>query len=383
MDITKINTLLIQNNYYRKDWIYLQVSENTSVFYLKKFNLIIKIYKLIDQELNILDTNNFLNLDILKYSKFGYCNSFRELFILTLMKDLIDKKICINYPILVTYKYLNRHCNHCDKLLYNKINKYTDINKHIKKYCELQLMSKRLLLIFKEYIPYSLLEIFHTKQSDEFWIIFLFQILYTLYINNTKLDLINYDIHINNIYYKKVKPGGFTYYKIKKQVYKIPNIGYIFIIIDYGNCLTPKFNLSSKELEYYKLLNEYHYDVKSFIYNFNNQYILKNLILLHYNKIKQRLHKSDLSYYNHINSESKKFIGKTNLSFNYFIKYFFIKKLVNYKKIYKLFDKKIYYPNTVFLKIINKYIKFNLKKKYFKLNPKYIINTEYSKYVSN
>jgi len=383
MDITKINALLIQNNFYRKDWKYMSQSENTTLFHLKKLNIIIKIYKLIDKETNLLDTNNFLNLDITTYSRFGYCNSYRELFALTLMSELIEKKICINYPQLITYKYLTKPCNICNKLLYNKLHKYNNINKNIKKYIELQIISDRSLLIFKEYIKYPLLDVFYSKHDDVFWDIFLFQILYTLYINNHKLKLINYDIHINNIYYKRVKSGGFNYYNIGKQKYKLPNIGYIFIIIDYGNCLSLNFKLSTQENRYYKMLSKYHLDVKSFLFNFKNNYILKNIILLDYASLIIKLKKFDISYYNEIQEESKKMIGTTNLSYNYYIKFFSIKKLENYKFIYNLIDVKIYYPNSIFLKIINKYMNYFTNKKYLKLRPEYIIETEFSKYKMN
>ena len=73
-------------------------------------------------------------------------------------------------------------------------------------------------------------------------------------------------------------------------------------------------------------------------------------------------------------------IGTTNLSYNYYIKFFSIKKLENYKFIYNLIDVKIYYPNSIFLKIINKYMNYFTNKKYLKLRPEYIIETEFSKY---
>ena len=44
---------LLKNSFYKKKWIPIMSGENTAVFFLKNPELIVKIYKLLDQEKKI------------------------------------------------------------------------------------------------------------------------------------------------------------------------------------------------------------------------------------------------------------------------------------------------------------------------------------------
>jgi len=44
------------------------------------------------------------------------------------------------------------------------------------------------------------------------------------------------DSHDGNFLYKKIHPGGYFHYKINEKNYYIPNLGYIWVIWDFGVC---------------------------------------------------------------------------------------------------------------------------------------------------
>ena len=370
-----INYNLIKHNFYKKDWKYIDNSVNTVNYYLKKHNIIIKIYKLIDSEKKITDTNNFLNLNILEYSKFGYCNSFRELFLLELMYKLIESNVCIHYPILITYKKIKEPCKICNKLIQNKINNNPKVSQKYQKYLQLQLQSTTQLYIFKEYIEYEFYTIFNKKHNNTFWLVLLFQILFILYNNNRHLELINFDIHLDNIFYYKIKSGGYLYYTVNNIKYKIPNIGYIFIITDYGNSLSLKFKLTSSEKKQYNLLYNIHYDV----YSFFNNFTIPKLKMYHLNW-----------FYNDIiitrmKSEYPEIYKQTNEKYkNKYLKQKLQKIILKNNEIFKKFHSNLFLPSKSFLQIISKYtkyIKLNVrKKKLQKLNPINIIKNEFQQF---
>jgi len=47
------------------------------------------------------------------------------------------------------------------------------------------------------------------------------------------------DLHSDNIIVKKVKKGGYWSYIIDGKLYKVPNLGYIFYICDFGHAWIP------------------------------------------------------------------------------------------------------------------------------------------------
>jgi hypothetical protein len=63
------------------------------------------------------------------------------------------------------------------------------------------------------------------------------------------------DAHSRNFFYRKINPGGYIYYKINDQDYYLENLGYIWIIADFGTCerLNEKyFNDYIRILEFFK-----------------------------------------------------------------------------------------------------------------------------------
>ena len=378
-NLLKLN--LSKNNYYKNDWILIKKSSNSVNYYIKNKKMMIKIYKLSKYEKKITDTQNFFDIHMTIYSKNGYCNSFREVFLLQKMQNLIKKKICEHYPILITYKIINQSnskCKICNELIKKKISKYKNSTKLVN-YLKSQLESDRYLYIYKEYIDYPFSEIFKKKYDNTFWLVVLFQILYIFYINNKYLDLVNYDIHLNNIFFNKIQKGGYLYYTINNIKYKIPNIGYIFIVTDYGNSLSKQFKLNKNELYNYNFLYNIHYDVISFFRNFK----LKKIKLFYLNwyntkSIKnERKNKFPLIYKN----TKKKYPNITDKQLNIQL----TKKILKNNKFFKKFIPKIYLPSSEFSSIINKYSKYidqNIKtKKLPKLDPEIIIKNEFKKFI--
>ena len=144
MRYMRINTIyilndILKNNFYKNKWKLIP-NNNSIVYFLKKHELIIKMYKLIDKEkIHSFDTTNFLNISVSEYSKHGYCNSYRELVLLQLMQPLIENNICIHYPILITYTRLDSECLKCQNMLKKKINLLQQKTR-LRKYLQLQFL---------------------------------------------------------------------------------------------------------------------------------------------------------------------------------------------------------------------------------------------------
>lgn len=75
--------------------------------------------------------------------------------------------------------------------------------------------------------------------SDEEWYNALFQIMVGLYALKKYFNMIHADFHTRNILVYKVKSGGYWKYKINGNTYYLPNLGYIFLINDFGFAWVP------------------------------------------------------------------------------------------------------------------------------------------------
>lgn len=71
------------------------------------------------------------------------------------------------------------------------------------------------------------------KFSEAFWYSTWFQLcagLITMHRNGIQ----HTDLHLNNVFYRKIKPGGYWTYIVGSKKYYVPNMGYVFAIADYG-----------------------------------------------------------------------------------------------------------------------------------------------------
>lgn len=89
------------------------------------------------------------------------------------------------------------------------------------------------------------------KHSHEIWMNALFQITVGLYTIKKYFNMQHTDFHTGNILVHKVKPGGFWIYEINNTKYYLPNLGFIFLLSDFGFAWIPD-----------KLFVEWHYKDK-------------------------------------------------------------------------------------------------------------------------
>jgi hypothetical protein len=61
-----------------------------------------------------------------------------------------------------------------------------------------------------------------------------FQIFHAAYCIYKYTEMYHDDLHWENVLILKIKKGGFFRYKIKNKTYDVPNLGYIFIVTDFG-----------------------------------------------------------------------------------------------------------------------------------------------------
>lgn len=132
--------------------------------------------------------------------------SLTEIISATLTNQLVFQNICPNFVINYYWDYKNNIVN-----LYN------------------------------EYINFS---DFHTwskqKHSNEIWFNALFQIMYALTALKRHFNMLHTDLHMGNILVQKIKPGGHWIYKLDGVDYYVPNLGYIFLVSDFGFAWIPK-----------------------------------------------------------------------------------------------------------------------------------------------
>lgn len=76
----------------------------------------------------------------------------------------------------------------------------------------------------------------------------LFQIMAGLHAIQKYGQIMNFDVKKENILYYKIEPGGYWKYIIHGKKYKVPNLGYLFILTDFGLArpMSPEYPLFKK-----------------------------------------------------------------------------------------------------------------------------------------
>jgi hypothetical protein len=109
------------------------------------------------------------------------------------------------------------------------------------------------------------------QHPDEVWFNALFQIMYGLLALRRYFNMIHSDFHTGNILVQKVEPGGYWTYIIDEREYHVPNLGFVFLIHDFGFAWIPD-KLMPVEWHYSDTLKHLtpnghnFYDMQSFIY---------------------------------------------------------------------------------------------------------------------
>ena len=133
-------------------------------------------------------------------------SSLIEVLSQSLLNELVLQKICPNYTFNYYWEY-NK-----DKILstYNEFANSNDFHSWAKK-----------------------------KRSNKLWFNALFQIMIGLIAIKRNFGMLHTDFHTQNILVHKVQPGGYWEYTLNNKKYYIPNLGYVFLLHDFGFAWIP------------------------------------------------------------------------------------------------------------------------------------------------
>jgi hypothetical protein len=180
-------------------YLFKRIRSLVGVFAIKTINLKrIQHKKIIHEKmLNTIPENVYK----LFYSTDSYNKpSLIEIISNTLTNQLVFQKICPHYILNYNWDYHNNKIR-----LYNEYATYGDF----------YLWSKK-------------------EHSDELWYNALFQIMIGLLAIKRYFNMIHTDFHLGNILVNKVTPGGYWIYKIDGRNFYLPNLGFVFLLSDFG-----------------------------------------------------------------------------------------------------------------------------------------------------
>lgn len=279
-------------------YLYKQIRSLVGFFVIKTINL-----KRIQHQKIIHETMlNTVPKDVYKlfYSTDSYNKpSLIEIISNTLTNQLVFQKICPHYILNYNWDYENNKIR-----LYNEYATYGDFyswSKH--------------------------------KHSDELWYNALFQIMVGLLAIKRYFNMIHTDFHLGNILVNKVTPGGYWVYKINGHNFYLPNLGFVFLLSDFGFAWIPnKLHVPwhyTNTLRFITTRSIHFYDILTFITSIKKLPLPEKFskTLLHHFKrndtlvFKRAYYKKRLNYYK----------SKSDRNYNNKIKYY--KEIVkNYSK---------------------------------------------------
>jgi hypothetical protein len=159
-----------------------------------------------------------------------------EAYVLQKLTELnVRKKICPNFPIC--YGVLQ-----CDNLFKEQYN--VSLN---------QLNYKRLLFTFNELADNDLATLLNSRNyTSKILLNALSQIFMAIMFFNKYIEAYHRDSHAGNFLYHKIKPGGYFHYNINGTDYYIENLGYLWVIWDFGLIIPfKKLNYPNNEKHLY------------------------------------------------------------------------------------------------------------------------------------
>ena len=180
--------------------------------------------------------------------------SWKELYILKMIYNLIKNHNCPNVPIIYMYFVCkdcckNDYLNPNIKKYYNNLkirkelenNKETDICDILKRMEKKKGFGTSSLCILNELCDSSLKDIINAKYveniNDNMFYSFIFQILSGIYAIHKLCSICHFDLHGGNILISKIESSGFWLYNVENTNYYIPNTGYILKIWDFGRSM--------------------------------------------------------------------------------------------------------------------------------------------------
>jgi len=178
--------------------------------------------------------------------------SWKELYILKMIYNLIKNHNCPNVPIIYLYFICNQ-CKLCDYINPNIIKYYNNLS--IRKNLENDKSKKDILkkmnnkkgfgnnslCILNELCDSSLKDILTNNYieqiNDSMFNSFIFQIISGIYSIHKLAKICHFDLHGGNILISNVELNGYWLYNINNNDYYIPNYGYILKIWDFGRSM--------------------------------------------------------------------------------------------------------------------------------------------------
>ena len=235
------------------------------VIYLSSFrDKINKIYKFAIK-LMLVDKYNKLEIEILK-----------------ILKNSVIKGECPHFPILYANLVCRKFYNLKRRSSYKKSESNSSIEENIINYPEIirrNYKNGKFYFMLNELANGDLKTFINKYYNDNNLIQnALVQIyLSLLFFYKTTLHWHN-DAHSGNFLYHKVKPGGYFYYNILGIDYFLENLGFLWVIWDFG--FVTKFETNAKKQNKYKHINN---DLTRIIKAFENEKI-NNIIYDLYDK---------------------------------------------------------------------------------------------------
>jgi len=147
-------------------------------------------------------SNNILEYNILKY--------------LTLLN--VKNQVCPHFPLC--YGALR-----CDDISQRLIAKKIDLDK---------LKNKKLIFIFSELADNNLKNLLKHNYNQKILFNAIAQIMISIMFFNNYTKSFHRDGHSGNFLYHQIKPGGYFHYHINGVDYYIENLGYLWVIWDFG-----------------------------------------------------------------------------------------------------------------------------------------------------
>jgi len=333
-------------------YLYKQIRSLVGFFVIKTINL-----KRIQYQKNIHETMlNTVPKHV--YKLFHSTDSYNkpsliEIISNTLTNQLVFQKICPHYILNYNWDYENNKIR-----LYNEYATYGDFYSWSKQ-----------------------------EHSDELWYNALFQIIIGLLAIKRYFNMIHTDFHLGNILVNKVTPGGYWVYKINGHNFYLPNLGFVFLLSDFGFAWIPnKLYVPwhyTNTLRFITTRSIHFYDILTFITSIKKLPLPEKFskTLLHHFKRNDTLVFKRTYYKKRLNYYKSKSNGKSNNKIKYYneivknySKYRNVKNDTLVTKIFSIFYNKYKYKNK-HEKCIEKYSldKHFVKNKLAKVFQKLII----------
>lgn len=155
------------------------------------------------------------------FSPVALSNSlFAELLCMQLCKYLVDHGVTPNLPMYANYFI-------CDDCTYE--------NEKLQ-----ELHGEPCLILVNELASEGDIKKWSEEpRSTAEWLNAYFQIFVGLYALQKYFDLTHHDLHWGNVLVHKVPRGGYTRYRIDGRTYDMPNLGYLFVLWDFGYARIP------------------------------------------------------------------------------------------------------------------------------------------------